>query len=307
MATRFAITIPQAVPDGAFDPAAFRAYLERAEALGFESAWTAEQVLGTMPFLGPIETLTYAAACTRRLRLGCAALIAPLYSTVHLAKSLSTLDQLSRGRLEVALATGGAFRMFSAFDADRDSFVARFTEGVALMRALWTQPRVDFQGRFWQLEGGAMEPKPFQKPSPPVWIGGGHPDAVRRAVRIGDGFFGAGSTTTARFTDQVKVVRAALEEAGRDPGSFPIAKRVYLGIDDDAERAGRRVAAALDERYAYAGVRGLEPVAVCGPPDALVKGLREVVDAGAQLILLDPLFDEAEQMERLAAEVVPRL
>jgi probable F420-dependent oxidoreductase len=307
MATRFAITIPQSVPDGAFDPAAFRAYLERAEALGFESAWTAEQVLGTMPFLGPIETLTYAAACTQRLRLGCAALITPLYSTVHLAKSLSTLDQLSRGRLEVALATGGSFRMFSAFDADRDSFVARFTEGLALMRALWTQPRVDFDGRFWQLEGGAMEPKPFQKPGPPVWIGGGHPDAVRRAVRLGDGFFGAGSSTTARFADQVKVVRAALQEAGRDPGSFPIAKRVYLGIDDDAERARQRVVAALDERYAYAGVRGLEPVVVWGPPDALVKGLREVVDAGAELILLDPLFDEAEQMERLAAEVVPRL
>jgi alkanesulfonate monooxygenase SsuD/methylene tetrahydromethanopterin reductase-like flavin-dependent oxidoreductase (luciferase family) len=175
------------------------------------------------------------------------------------------------------------------------------------MRALWTQPRVDFQGRFWQLEGGAMEPKPFQKPSPPVWIGGGHPDALRRAVRLGDGFFGAGSSTTARFADQVKVVRAALEEAGRDPASFPIAKRVYLGVDDDAERARQRIAAALDQRYAYAGARGLEPVAVWGPPDALVKGLREVVDAGAGLILLDPLFDEAEQMERLAAEVLPRL
>ncbi len=92
---RFAISIPQFVPDGTFDPGAFRAYLARAEALGFESAWTGEQVLGTMPHLGPIETMTYAAACTERLRLGCMMLVSPLYSPLHLAKSLSSLDQWS--------------------------------------------------------------------------------------------------------------------------------------------------------------------------------------------------------------------
>src|SRR6266508_6774643 len=161
---RFAISIPQHVSDDAFDPADFCGYLARAEALGFESAWTQEQVLGSIPHLAPIETMTYAAGCTERLRLGCAVFVSPLYSPVHLAKSLSTLDQLSRGRIEVGVATGGRFRMFSAFDADPDSFVARFTEGLALMKALWTQPRVSFDGRFWQLDGAAMEPKPFQKP-----------------------------------------------------------------------------------------------------------------------------------------------
>jgi probable F420-dependent oxidoreductase len=307
MATRFAISIPQRVADGTFDPAGFRAYLARAETLGFDSAWTGEQVLGSMPFLGPIEAMTYAAACTERLRLGCAVLVSPLYSPVHLAKSLSTLDQLSRGRLEVGVTTGGRFRMFSAFDADPDSFVARFTEGLALMKALWTQPRVDSDGRFWQLDGAAMEPKPFQKPSPPIWFGASHPNALRRAVRLGDGFFGAGSSTTAQFADHVRVVREALADTGRDAASFPIAKRVYLGIDDDAGRARQRVAAALDERYGYFGLRGLAPVAVSGPPDSCVQGLREVAQAGAELILLDPLYDEAEQMERLAAEVVPQL
>jgi probable F420-dependent oxidoreductase len=308
MVTRFAITIPQTVADGTFDPAAFRAYLARAEALGFDSAWTSEQVLGSTPLLGPIETMTYAAACTQRLRLGCAVLVSSLYSPVHLAKSLSTLDQLSRGRIEVGVTTGGRFRMFSAFGVDPDSFVARFTEGLALMKALWTAPQVSFDGRFWQLDGAAMEPKPFQKPGPPVWFGASHPNALRRAVRLGDGFIGAGSSTTAQFADHVRVVREALVDAGRDPTSFPIAKRVYLGIDDDAGRAGQRVAAALDERYGYFGLQGrLAPVAVCGPPAACVQGLREVADAGAELILLNPLFDEAEQMERLAAEVVPRL
>jgi probable F420-dependent oxidoreductase len=303
---RFAISIPQHVPDGSFDPAAFRAYLNRAEELGFDSAWTQEQVLGTIPSLGPIETMSYAAACTERLRLGCAVLISTLHSPVHLAKSLSTLDQISRGRLEVGIGTGGR-RMFAGFGVDPGTFVARFGEGLRLMRALWTEPRIDFDGRFWQLDGAAMEPKPFQKPAPPVWFGANATAALRRAVRLGDGFFGAGSTTTERFAKQVGVVRAALAEQGRDAASFPIAKRVYIAVDDDAGRARDRMSAALGELYGFFGPRDLTPVAVSGPPEACVRGLREVADAGAGLILLNPLFDEAAQMERLSAEVVPAL
>jgi probable F420-dependent oxidoreductase len=304
---RFAIPIPQHVADGTFDPASMRGYLKRAEELGFASAWTQEQVLGTYPLLGPVETLTYAAACTERLRLGCVVFVSSLHSPVHLAKSLSTLDQLSRGRLEVGIGTGGRGRMFSAFGVDPDTFVSRFNEGLRLMRALWTEPRVDFNGRFWQLDGAAMEPKPFQKPHPPIWFGGSHPAALRRAVAHGDGFFGAGSTTTEQFARQVQIVREELERQGRDPARFPIAKRVYLTVDDDAERARQRMAAALECLYGFFGLRDMTPVSVLGPPDACVRGLRDVADAGAELILLNPLFDEAAQLERLAAEVMPQL
>ena len=303
---RFGIAIPQQVADGAFDPGAMRAYLARAEELGFASAWTQEQVLGTLPMLGPVETLTYAAACTQRLRLGCAVFVTSLHGPVHLAKSLSTLDQISRGRLEVGIGTGGR-RMFSAFGVDPENFVARFSEGLRLMRALWTEPRVDFDGRFWQLTGAAMEPKPFQKPGPPVWFGASHPAALRRAVRLGDGFFGAGSVTTAQFAGHVQIVRDELAAAGRDPAGFSVAKRVYIAVDDDAGRARDQMTAALDALYGFFGTRDLTPVSVTGPPDACARGLREVADAGAGLILLNPLFDEAGQMERLAAEVVPQL
>jgi probable F420-dependent oxidoreductase len=302
---RFAISIPQRVPDGAFDPAALCGFLARAEELGFESAWTQEQVLGSVPLLSPLETMTYAAACTERLRLGCVVFVTPLHSPVHLAKALSSLDQLSRGRLEVGIGTGGRTRPFAAFGVDPDGLVARFTEGLAVMKTLWTQPRVDFQGRFWRLEGAAMEPKPFQKPHPPVWFGGSHPDALRRAVRLADGFFGAGSTTTAQFVDQVRVVREAAAERGRT--GFPIAKRVYIAVDDDPGRAHERMAAALRELYTFVGERDFTPVAVLGTPDDCVRGLRGVADAGAELILLNPLHDVAGQMERLAAEVMPRV
>jgi len=178
---RFAVAIPQFYSDGEFDPAAFQYYLGRAEELGFESAWTQEQMLGTWNQLAPIETMTYAAACTRRLRLGCVVFVSTLYSPVHLAKSLSTLDQLSRGRIEIGVGTGGRDRPFAAFGVDPRRYVARFTEGIELMKALWTQPRVTFDGEFWQLQDEAMEPKPFQKPYPPLWFGAASEPALRRA------------------------------------------------------------------------------------------------------------------------------
>ena len=298
---RFAISIPQHVPDGTFDPTRLRDYLTRAESLGFHSAWTQEAVLGPAPTLAPLELMAFAAACTQRLRLGCAVFVSPLHNPVHLAKSISTLDQLSRGRVEVGVATGGRGRMFSAFEVDPASLVARFTEGLQLMKACWTEPRITFAGRFWQLDGAAMEPKPFQKPYPPLWIGGSHPAAVRRALRYGNGFFGAGSSTTAQFAQQVHVLRMALAEAQPDPSPFPIAKRVYIAIDDNLTRAHERVDAALRQIY---GSSGLTAVAVYGPPSSCIAGLREVVDAGAELIQLRLLFDDAEQMERLATEVI---
>jgi alkanesulfonate monooxygenase SsuD/methylene tetrahydromethanopterin reductase-like flavin-dependent oxidoreductase (luciferase family) len=248
--------------------------------------------------------MTFAAACTEQLRLGCAVFVSPLHNPVHLAKGISTLDQLSRGRIEVGIATGGGGRMFSAFEVDPASLVARFIEGLQLMKACWTEPRINFSGRFWQLDGASQEPKPFQKPHPPLWIGGNHPAAVRRAVRYGDGFFGAGSSTTAQFAQQVHVLRAVQAELKQDTTNFQIAKRVYIAIDDNTTRAHERVEDGLKRIY---GASGLTDIAVYGPPSACITGLREVADAGAELIQLHLLFDDAEQMERLAAEVIPQL
>jgi len=301
---RLAISIPQYVgPDG-FDAAAFAAHLRRAEELGFEGGWTQEQVLGSAGALAPLQTMTFAAACTDRLRVGCVVFVTPLHNPVHLAKAIASLDQLSRGRVEVGIGTGGRSRPFSAFGVDPPAVVARFTEGLELMKACWTHSRIDFDGRFWQLEGATMEPKPVQRPHPPVWIGGNHPNAVRRAAAVGDGFFGAGSQTTAQFAEQVRIVRDELAATGRDPGTFQLAKRVYIHVDDDPGRARARIDSALEHHY---GRGGLSPVAVAGPPADCIVGLREVEAAGAELILLNPLVDDAEQLERLAAEVMPEL
>jgi probable F420-dependent oxidoreductase len=304
---KFAIAIPQFYADGEFDPAAFRHYFARVEELGYASAWAQEMVLGPpSPQLAPVEAMTYAAACSERTRLGCVVFVSTLYSPVHLAKSLSSLDQLSRGRMDIGVGTGGKGRQFSAFGVDPDRYVARFTEGLALMKALWTEPRVTFDGEFWQLRDAAMEPKPFQKPYPPIWFGGSSPAAVRRAVRLGNGFFGAGSTPTAAFAEQVQVVRAALAGAGRPADDFPIAKRVYVALDENADRARKRINDALERLYGRR-VAAIEAAAIAGTTEDCVRELRKVAAAGAELILFTPLFDQLEHAERLAELVIPQL
>jgi probable F420-dependent oxidoreductase len=303
---RFAISVPQFVAGDTFDHAGLGAFVRRAEELGFESAWTQEQVVGPWPNVGAVETMAFAAAHTERLRLGCAVFVTPLHNPVHLAKTLSSLDQISGGRTEIGIGTGGPNRPFAAFGVDGARYVARFTEGLLLMKELWTKPNVTFDGEFWQLKDEVMAPRPVQRPHPPIWFGGSAPAALRRAARHGDGFFGAGSTTTANFAEQVSTVRAALAEVGRDPAEFHTAKRVYIDVDDDPERARRRADDGLVSIYGDFGAT-LRDVPVVGTADDCVRGVRAVAEAGAERILFTPFHDHAGQMERLAAEVIPQL
>jgi probable F420-dependent oxidoreductase len=302
---RFAISIPQYARDSRFDDDAFRAHLRRVEELGlFESAWAQEQVIGVAGSLAPLQTLAYAAACTEKLRLGCAVFVLPLHNPLHLAKAISSLDCLSHGRVEVGVAAGGRGRPFGAFGVDADRPVARFNEALALMKACWTEREINFDGRLWKLQGASMEPKPVQKPHPPVWFGGSAPAGMRRAVRHGDGFMGAGSQTTAQFAEQVKVVRQELRAQGREPDTFRIGKRVYVHVEDDAARGRHRLEDALTRHYGWGG---WSEHILAGPAEACTAGIRAVVDVGAELILLNPLVDDAQQLERLAAEVIPAL
>jgi len=156
----------------------------------------------------------------------------------------------------------------------------------------------------WRLQGASMEPKPVQKPHPPVWFGGSAPAGMRRAVRHGDGFMGAGSQTTAQFAEQVKVVREELSAQSREPDTFRVGKRVYVHVEDDAARGRQALEDALTRHY---GRGGWSEHILAGPAEECTAGIRAVADAGAELILLNPLVDDAQQLERLAAEVIPAL
>ena len=308
---RFAIAIPQSCPDGSFSPDDFRSYFARVEELGvYESAWTQDSTLGPAPSLAPLEAMTYAAACTTTLRLGCTVFVTTLRNPVLFAKAIASLDQLSGGRVEVGVGSGGPRRPFAAFGLSGERYLARFTEGLALMKALWTEPSVTFNGDFFQLSGASMEPKPFQKPYPRLWFGGSAEAAVRRGVRLCDAFFGAGSSPTPAFASSVAVVRAELAASGRTagfgPGEFPIAKRIYIGIDADGARARARTGDALAAHYGQR-VPAIEAAAVAGTPAECIAGVRDVIAAGAEMILFTPMYDVTEHMELIAAEIIPAL
>jgi probable F420-dependent oxidoreductase len=294
--------MPQALRAGNFDPDGIRRYVARAEALGFDSLWTQESFFGAMPQLDSLELLTFAAACTQRVKLGCAVFLTPLRSPVPFAKSLASADQLSGGRLIVGVGLGRADRD-EAFGVETATRAARFSEGVRLMKALWSEPSVTFHGRFWHVEDATLQPRPVQQPHPPVWFGGSHSNALRRAVRLGDGFIGAGSVSTEQFAGQVVTLRKILAAEGRAAASFPLSKRVYIVVDDDRQRAETRLKDFFGALYGP----GRTPPAIWGPPDECVARLREVAEAGAEMIVLTTLFDYDEQLERLAADVVPRL
>jgi len=283
----FAIAIPQTDSDCV----RLERFLKRAEELPFVAAWCIEQVIGKAPVLESVTTLAYAAAVTKRLRLGIAVLIINQRNPVDLAKSLSSLDVLSKGRLMVGVGLGASANYYPAYGLASEGRVARFRENLAVMKRLWTEPRVTLDGRFYRLRDIAMEPKPIQKPHPPIWFGGHAEAALRRAVELGDAFIGAGSTPMKAFLESIKQL----------PPGFPKAKRLFLALGDNLPR--------LREWFGgfYGKPEMADQVAVWGSPQQIADEIRRLKDAGVNYVLLNPVFDEQAQMEQLCADVLPQV
>ena len=301
---RFGIAIPQVFPGGVIDPAAIARWLVKAESLGYYGGWTQEQVLGTVAALDPVPLLSYAAALTSRMKLGTSVLLTALRNPVPLAKSLATLDQLSQGRLMVGVGLGGHAETYPAFGMTRGGRASRFEEGVQLMKKLWTQNSVTFDGRFTQMDGQSIDPRPLQKPHPPIWVGAGSPRALKRAVRLGDGWMGAGASSIPAFTEEIKLVRQYLEEDGRDPTTFALSKRVYIAVDRNKKRADQKLREWFG-RYSHDPEK--ISVAVFGSEDECIESLAKIVAEGIDMLMVNPLYDFEEQAERLAKDVLPKL
>lgn len=303
----FGIGAPQIHTRLPLDLEEIRRSIERAESLGFHSLWVQEQapLRAAAGALEGISMLSYAAAITQRILLGNAVFLINLRNPIHLAKSLASLDQLSRGRLIVGVGLGGVTRLYQAYGLSAEHKVGRFVEALTLMKRLWTEENLDFEGKFWQLKKASLWPKPFQRPHPPIWFGANTAPALKRAVAHGSGFIGAGSASTADFKTNVQALGEALAEAKRDPATFMIGKRVYVAIDKDRAVAARRLREWFGLYYGQADLA--ERVSVWGSVEECAGGLREIVAAGARLLLLNPVFGLLEQMEILASEVIPRV
>ena len=253
--------------------------------------------MGESPTLEGLSLLCYVAALTQKARLGTSVVVAPDHNPVHLAKQFSTIDQMSNGRLIVGIGLGGRLQQAPLLGGARERRVRYLVESLQVMKALWEQPKAHYQGHFWQLDGVEMEPKPAQRPHPPVWFGGRHPNALIRAVRHGDGWMGAGSSSTVQFKQSVATIQETMEATGRDPETFAISKRVYLAMDDDEARAERRLRQWFGRHYGNADMGS--QVSVWGGPDRCAEGLAELVESGAQMLMLNPVFDYMDHLEGL--------
>src|SRR5215472_13527417 len=182
---RFGMSLPHRSPD-TVDMAAVRQVAQRADSLGFQDLWVTENTLDHVFCFDALSILTYAAAITSRIRLGTAVVVLPIHDPRLLAHRAATLDYVSNGRAILGVGLGREHH-YTQFEVPEEARVRRFREEVELIRALWTQPRVDYQGRYYHLESGTMSPKPVQNPLP-IWMGVGHPDAVRRAAALADGW-----------------------------------------------------------------------------------------------------------------------
>jgi probable F420-dependent oxidoreductase len=294
----FGMSLPHRSPD-TIGMDVVRSVAARAEALGFRDLWVTENTLDHVTSFDPVVVLTYAAAVTSRIGLGASVLVLPVHDPRMVAHQWATLDFVSNGRAVMGVGIGRPFH-FQEFEVPQDGRVARFREQIDLIRALWSQDNVNHQGRFYHLEDAKLGVRPVQQPLP-IWMGVGHPDAIRRAAGIADGWMGAGGSSTDDFRRAVPLLKEALEKAGRDPEGFPISKRIFMAVDENPAVAR----AELHRWYTevYHNPAGTDSSGIHGTPEQVRERLEEMVAMGANHLLLNPISRHNEQLEALA-EVV---
>ena len=288
--------VPQVFPEGNVDVAVIRDIARQAEAAGFADLWTQEQLIGTSVSVEPLTLMAYLAAVTERVRLGVSVLVLPVHSPLHLAKRLASLDVLSEGRLIAGVGLGEEWDA-EAFGIPEGRRLGRFMNVLEAVNALWTEERATVSGDFFSLAGTPMAPKPVQQPRPPIWFGARVEAAVRRAARHGDGWMGPGSSSIETFEMLVPLLRDELEKEGRDASTFPMSKRVYIAIDDDAERARLRLREWFAHNYDDADFA--ERVSVWGPAEHCFEHIDRLIGAGATHLLFNPVFDYEEHIDAL--------
>ena len=294
----FGVALPHRSPEP-IDMAAVRRVATRAEQLGFSDLWVTENTLDHVTCFDPVVILTYAAAVTSKIRLGCSVVVLQIHSPLMVAHQWACLDYASGGRAILGVGIGRDHH-YRQFEVSQEGRVSRFREELDIIRALWSEENVTYHGRFYHLDGEMMQPKPVQQPLP-VWMGVGHPDAVRRAGRLADGWMGSGGSRLADFQASVPILKEALAKAGRDPENFPISKRIFMAVDERPEVARRELLRWFTD--VYHNPPGVDVCGIHGTPEQVRARLEEVVAMGANHLLLNPVSNYAEQVEALA-EVV---
>ena len=233
-------------------PGYLAAFAERAEDAGYASLWTFQRLLvpegsDMAPVyhsvLDPMVALGYAAARTARIRLGVAVINMPFVSPAYLAKQATTVDVLSGGRLDLGLGLGWMPEEFAATGASAARRGARAEEYLAALRALWADGPGSFDGEFYTIPAGRQDPRPVQRPGPPILLGGMSGPAMRRAGRLADGWITSSFADLSAIGEAVAVIREAASAAGRDPDAVRIICRgvTQAGAEAEGPDGGRRL------------------------------------------------------------------
>jgi probable F420-dependent oxidoreductase len=247
-AMRIGFSLPNIGPIGTRE--AISKVAQHAEALGYSSLWTIERLLwplklqapypgtpdGSLPevyrhSLDPLDALTYVAAQTTKIRLGTSVLDMPYHNPVVLARRLTSLDVLSKGRLNVGLGLGWNKDEMDATNADFTKRGALADEYLPLLKAIWTTNPVEFHGKFFKVPKSYIDLKPVQKPHPPIYLGAFVPAALKRLARLADGWNPVFLPIPVMVDVMASIAQMA-KEAGRDPSSIATVVHAVVGLTD---------------------------------------------------------------------------
>src|SRR5262245_53376844 len=323
-APRYGLSLPnRGVLFGATSVDELLAISEQADASSaFDSIWVGDSLFAK-PRLESLVLLSAIAARTRRVRLGtCCLSTFPLRDPLFLAAQWAALDHVSSGRMILGACVGGSlprekaeaeFAPFKVRLADRGP---RLEEGIGILRRLWTEDRVSHEGRFYHFRELTLEPKPVQKPCPPIWIATNpRPEltkrhvmdrALERVARLADGWM-TDNTPVARFKERWGFIREVARKAGRPTESMESALHLMVNINDDRTAGFDEAVKFLQTYYSPAMTRDyIEGWLACGPPAAVLDKIRAYVDAGCTTpILRFASWDQKGQLARTLAEVLP--
>jgi alkanesulfonate monooxygenase SsuD/methylene tetrahydromethanopterin reductase-like flavin-dependent oxidoreductase (luciferase family) len=291
---------------------ALRAYVRAAARLGYRYLCANDHLVFSRPWLDGPTALAALIEASEDMRLVTTVGLPVLRGPVQLAKTLAAIDILSGGRLVAGVGPGSSAGDYAAVGIGFEERWRRFDEAVQALRVLLHGDAAGFEGRSYSTRGVLLEPRPVQRPGPPVWVASwGSPAGLRRVARLGDGWLASAyNTTPDRFREGLDRLAQELRRAGKAPASFPSAIATsWLHVTEDtgvAERMLSDVLAPMLHRPAEA-LRSA-PLLI-GPAEVCAERLAAFVDAGARRIFVWPLGDEVRQLELFRERVtslVPR-
>ncbi|MEL0019982.1 MAG: LLM class flavin-dependent oxidoreductase, partial [Rickettsiales bacterium] len=284
--------------------------VELLDRLDFDSVWVGDHLAFTLPILDPFVQLAHACAYSRKLTVATGVYLLPNRHPPAAAKQAAIVDHLYEGLFIFGVGVGGEFpREWELVDVPTKERGARLTEGIEVMRKLWTGTPASHDGNFYSFPEVHMQPASFQPGGPPIWCGGRSEAALKRTGRLADGYLSY-VITPDMFRDALSKIEEAAEEAGRKIERFGSGHLLFCCIDETYEKAWDRATELLSERYAMDFRRAAERYCAMGTPEMVAAKIKEFHDAGVRHFVFDFLGTQPDRiaaLERFAAEVRPHL